>query len=281
MRDGTATNEIAHSEVQGRGVWHFFSKVVGVTHQNADGSDRQKILTDCECFERLELIHEDDNPVDANAIAVCRCNGDQLGHLSAGLATEVVERQQKGYRYGAYLTALTGGKPDRPTIGANILILVAKPGVSDESVKEYIDEVMATDEDLLADLGVDSLCAVRYGEPEGRISIRRSFGGKQGGISGAQLVREWREADFQHGLGEQESKKDKELCLHTEVICARIRSFSAWCWQKTALLACGVDVTLKKTAGEGNEIFYRFLQVLVYLCIPILLMLLVSIGQVR
>ena len=159
MRDGAETVDVERGETQGRGVWHFFSKVVGVTYQNPDGSDRQTIIAECEPLERLELVNEGDNPVDANAIAVRRSSGGQLGYMSAALAAEVVARHRKGYRHCAYVTAVTGGEPGRPIVGANILVIVAEPGVNDRSVMEYIDEVIATDERLLAELGVDSLTA--------------------------------------------------------------------------------------------------------------------------
>ena len=82
-------------------VRHFFSKVVGVTHRNTDGSDRQAIIAKCQPFETLDLVHEDENPVDANAIAVRRSNGDQLGYLPAPLAADIAAsaRNSEGYSY--------------------------------------------------------------------------------------------------------------------------------------------------------------------------------------
>jgi len=153
-------DEVEDAETRGRGVWHFFSKIVGVTHANTDGSDRQDIIARCHPFETLDLAREEENPVDGNAIAVRRSDGDQLGYLPAELAADVVERIQRGYRYAAYLTEITGGQHDKPTLGANLLILVANPGVSDEVVMEYVNNVIATDEATLDDLGVDSLEAV-------------------------------------------------------------------------------------------------------------------------
>ena len=50
----------------------FWSKVAGVTHENEDGTSRQKILQRCEARELLRLVPEPHNPVDPNAIAVLR-----------------------------------------------------------------------------------------------------------------------------------------------------------------------------------------------------------------
>ncbi len=65
-------------------VRHFHTKIVGVTHKNADGSNRQKIIRKCGVFETLVFDHEEDNPHDANAVRVCRQNGQQLGYLNSG-----------------------------------------------------------------------------------------------------------------------------------------------------------------------------------------------------
>jgi hypothetical protein len=61
---------------------HFFTKVVGVTFKNRDGTRRQTIVKECQVREEVVFVHEDDNPVDPNAIMVCRTNGQQLGYLN-------------------------------------------------------------------------------------------------------------------------------------------------------------------------------------------------------
>src|SRR5882724_4895755 len=50
----------------------FPSKVAGVSHENRDGSSRQRILRHCTAPESLRLVAEPDNPVDPKAIAVLR-----------------------------------------------------------------------------------------------------------------------------------------------------------------------------------------------------------------
>jgi hypothetical protein len=63
---------------------HFFLGVHGIFHQNSDGSNRQSIIRQCLPGEELDLFPEPDNAYDADAIKVCRKNGDQLGYLPAG-----------------------------------------------------------------------------------------------------------------------------------------------------------------------------------------------------
>jgi hypothetical protein len=100
----------------------FWSKVAGVTHENRDGRSRQEILKRCEGRELLRLVPEPDNPVDRNAIAVLRRNGEQLGYLDRRLARETHNRMQKGERWEAMLTAVTGRDHPHAWFGANIVM---------------------------------------------------------------------------------------------------------------------------------------------------------------
>jgi HIRAN domain len=74
-------------------------RFVGVTHENSDGTDRQKVIQKCGLFENLALEHQDDNPHDSNAVRVCRKNGQQLGKLNSVLAGEIVEESERGYHF--------------------------------------------------------------------------------------------------------------------------------------------------------------------------------------
>jgi hypothetical protein len=124
----------------------MFTKVVGVTKNNPDGRNRQKIIGACCPLEKLKLEHEDDNPVDPNAVAVRRANGQQIGYLSAEIAAEVTRRSEQGYRHGAYITAITGGTKGKATRGVNLLLIIAEPGVGDREVQGYADQLSAKPE---------------------------------------------------------------------------------------------------------------------------------------
>jgi len=101
----------------------FYSKVVGVTHANADRSQRQQIIAQCEQGERLRLVREPDNPHDPNAVAVVRLSGEQLGYLSSDLACEIAPRLDRGSRVDVEVAQVTGGEwfSDR-SYGVNIKI---------------------------------------------------------------------------------------------------------------------------------------------------------------
>jgi hypothetical protein len=74
---------------------YFYSKVVGITFRNADGSIRESLVGTVERFEFVELIWERENPYDANAIAVHKEGGPQLGYLNRRTAEEVVRSIRK------------------------------------------------------------------------------------------------------------------------------------------------------------------------------------------
>jgi hypothetical protein len=127
-------------------VWHFFSKVAGVSHSNRDGVSRQLILSHCCPMERLEIKEEPKNPYDPNATGLWRQNGEQLGYLPARLAAEVKrDSELQGCAYGFFLKEITGGCGDKEMLGGNLLVLVAGPTASNEDAQRYLNELVATD----------------------------------------------------------------------------------------------------------------------------------------
>jgi HIRAN domain len=147
---------------------HFFTKVVGVTFDNDDGSSRQSLIPRCDLLERLQLDHDEDSPHDPNAVRVLRQSGEQLGHLRRRLAAEVVAKTAKGYRYGVFVKDITGGGRGR-NYGMNLLILVAAPGVSDAEAQTYGDELM--DRDFLrGQQRADRVRADRLVEPQDSVA---------------------------------------------------------------------------------------------------------------
>jgi hypothetical protein len=149
-----------HNEKEFKKVRHLFTKVLGVTEKNVDGTSRQSIISQCRLLETLDLKYEDDNPIDPNAIMVCKLSGEQIGYLNAELAKEVTLNSRQGYHYSTHIMAITGGDKSYPTRGCNLLITVAEPGVSDQQVMDYFNCVIANDKNMLQELGVDSITAI-------------------------------------------------------------------------------------------------------------------------
>jgi hypothetical protein len=97
-----------------------YSKVYGVGHRNADGTDRQKIAAKCVPGEALSLIREPNNPHDPNAIALFRRNGQQLGYVGGGLAETLAPVLDGGGYVTAVVAEVTGGERGKVSRGANL-----------------------------------------------------------------------------------------------------------------------------------------------------------------
>lgn len=110
----------------------FFSKVVGVSHSNADGASRQLLIGKfCKKGQLLNLVREPDNPEDKFAIGVWINAPDypppgvQIGYLIADVARQATEVLQAGGNVIARISEITGGTKGKPTLGVNIEIRFA------------------------------------------------------------------------------------------------------------------------------------------------------------
>jgi hypothetical protein len=137
-------------------VRHFFTKIADAWHRNQDGSSRQRALRDVRPLEWLDLQHESENAADPYAIAVKRENGEQLGYLPLETARRLLEQKQQGYRFGAYAVQITGAAP---SLGLNLLILIAKAGVEDTAIAAYFNRCLANNPDILRRTGATSIYA--------------------------------------------------------------------------------------------------------------------------
>jgi len=122
-------------------IWHFLTKLVGVSHENEDGTARQSIIRKLQPREMLFLHHDPDNRYDPNAMRVCRKSKEQIGYLNRELAAEVVQRVREGYRYAVFVSSLTGGTPHLPTRGVNVLVIASAPEATADEVRSYMDQI--------------------------------------------------------------------------------------------------------------------------------------------
>lgn len=98
----------------------FHTKVVGVTFNNDDGTSRQNIIKNCKAGE--DIIFK---PVPTNeypdAIGVFNKKGQQLGHLSQGVAAEI--KNKYGYNpMSVTVSNITGGGD--LSYGCNLHIII-------------------------------------------------------------------------------------------------------------------------------------------------------------
>ena len=108
----------------------IYTKIVGVSFQNSNGSDRQEALAHLHSEPlplSLTLKPEPDNPYDPYAIAVLSPKGTQLGYLRQALSYSITKMIEYGYRIDVDLLALTGVKEAMHHRGANIRIRFEEP----------------------------------------------------------------------------------------------------------------------------------------------------------
>lgn len=111
----------------------FYTKVVGVTFNNDDGSGRQEIIRRyCKPGGDLIMAAEPNNPCADHAVAIYvvkrgwfgRTKQYQIGYLSdnSGAAQRVFDHAMGGGAAAVEISDVTGGTRDKPNIGVNIEI---------------------------------------------------------------------------------------------------------------------------------------------------------------
>ncbi len=118
------------------------TKVVGVTKDNKDGTNRQDILREMKergCVgEKLFLEHEKNNPYDPHAIRILNKEGQQIGYLKKDYSKDVSEILKKGLDVYAIVTEITGGTKSKTSLGCNIELPMLK--MSEEEDKDFDDK---------------------------------------------------------------------------------------------------------------------------------------------
>ena len=97
------------------------TKLVGVTHNNSDGSSRQSIIAQMNINSRIFLKRDCGNIYDPNAILVVDAMDRQLGFISKELAAELAPKMDAGQKFTVSIVTLTGGD-NGYTRGVNIII---------------------------------------------------------------------------------------------------------------------------------------------------------------
>ena len=122
----------------------YSNKVVGVSKKNRDGTSRQEIISRCRQWERLCFRPEPENPVDPNAIAVCRSNGEQIGYLNADLAEIVSECIGRGWRYYPFIKMILDDGDRFHDRGVVMLVIAAMSHVPQETLRQYASDAVRT-----------------------------------------------------------------------------------------------------------------------------------------
>lgn len=124
----------------------FFTKIVGVTHNNTgtNTENRQIIIQELKSRGQLEpgqaltLELDTENRWSENAVKVIAPDGRQLGYLSQTVADKNAPQMRDGYEYQAFVSAVTGGE-NGFVYGVNIRITAyssASPSPIQKAEKE-------------------------------------------------------------------------------------------------------------------------------------------------
>lgn len=116
-----------HEDVRTLEAGEFFTRVVGTSHANPDGSDRQAAIKEhCAAGALLTMVREPQNSFDSNAIGVY-CSGAQIGYLTSEIADQYAPEIDAGkLRLSGRVTDVTGGTRQKPTLGVNIVLTRAE-----------------------------------------------------------------------------------------------------------------------------------------------------------
>jgi hypothetical protein len=138
----SATLEELEELLQRNYINHRSVTLAGPSYNNRDGTSRQQIISRCSAGELLRLVAEDDNPVDSNAVAVIRLNGEQLGYLHCEDAAEVREGWQNGWAYAAVISKILSDGIRGHRLGVGLSLVYARSTTEPAIVKKHIADLI-------------------------------------------------------------------------------------------------------------------------------------------
>ena len=96
----------------------IYSKLSGVTHHNADGTNRQDIIADLCYGGQPLLLRREPNQFSYDNIGVYVAY--QVGYVNPEIAEVLAAILDEGGVVEAQITDITGGTEDKPTMGVNV-----------------------------------------------------------------------------------------------------------------------------------------------------------------
>ena len=97
---------------------NIYSKLSGVTHHNADGTNRQDIIAEL-CYDGQPLLfRREPNQFSYDNIGVYVAY--QVGYVNPEIAEVLAAILDEGGVVEAQITDITGGTEDKPTMGVNV-----------------------------------------------------------------------------------------------------------------------------------------------------------------
>src|SRR3990167_5914135 len=105
------------------------TKIAGVSFEG-----RQDLVRNIKISDVLILSKQPDNKYDKNAIAILDLEGNQLGFIKRELASELAPAMDRGTKYKAKVSAITG--KEHNNIEVNIIIYLEGEEGIDTDTKE-------------------------------------------------------------------------------------------------------------------------------------------------
>jgi hypothetical protein len=105
---------------------YFTTRIAGGSDLNADGSGRRATIERCEPMELLQLGVDPNHPVDAQAIAVKRIDGSQLGYLARRVANELHRDAGEPVSWSAVFKQADRNPTTEEVVGAVIVLTRSK-----------------------------------------------------------------------------------------------------------------------------------------------------------
>lgn len=123
----------------------FKSKVAGISHDNPDGVNRQKIIEKCRVGETVLLKREPQNAYDKHAILITTSKNIAIGYIPSG-DTRLAHHIDSGGNTEAKIISITGGKNLIEKLFRlkgkhyGVVIQITKIDPDLKALKPYIDE---------------------------------------------------------------------------------------------------------------------------------------------
>lgn len=111
----------------------FFTRLRGVTEFNDDGMRRQDIIARCAAGQQLWIRSRQTDSSDC--LPAYARGGVQIGVLSERVADLLAKGWQAGMQEFILIVEITGGRPERPMRGVNVLVMTARDATESEVSK--------------------------------------------------------------------------------------------------------------------------------------------------
>ena len=102
----------------------FTTRIVGVTHDNLDGTNRQAILRKLSPGDIAALVREPQNPHDANAVAIVDPQFGHFGYVPAHIVVTLASQLDRGMTGFARIKEITGGTRSKRNLGCAVGVLL-------------------------------------------------------------------------------------------------------------------------------------------------------------